>query len=137
MSIGLTLIFGVLRVVNFAHGEFLMLGMYGAWALSTMAGLNPYTAALIVVPAMFLFGGAGPSHHHQSRARQAASRRRVRDHGSVDLHAERRADDDDGRPLGRAAGVRQLGHHRPVLLQGRTAARLRHHHPLHRRRCSG
>src|SRR6266852_260142 len=57
MSMGLTLIFGVLRVVNFAHGEFLMLGMYGAWALSTGAGLNPYTAALIVVPAMFLFGG--------------------------------------------------------------------------------
>ncbi len=57
MSIGLTLIFGVLRVVNFAHGEFLMLGMYGAWGLSTLAGLNPYTAALIVVPAMALFGG--------------------------------------------------------------------------------
>ena len=57
MSIGLTLIFGVLRVVNFAHGEFLMLGMYGAWALSTLVGLNPYTAALIVVPAMALFGG--------------------------------------------------------------------------------
>ena len=34
-----------------------MLGMYGAWALSTLAGLNPYTAALIVVPAMALFGG--------------------------------------------------------------------------------
>jgi branched-chain amino acid transport system permease protein len=57
MSIGLTLIFGVLRIVNFAHGEFLMLGMYGAWALTTKAGLNPYTAALIVTPAMFLFGG--------------------------------------------------------------------------------
>src|SRR5262249_9130679 len=57
MSIGLTLIFGVLRVVNFAHGEFLMLGMYGAWALSTVAGLNPYTAGLVVVPAMLLFGG--------------------------------------------------------------------------------
>jgi len=47
----------VLRVVNFAHGEFLMLGMYCAWALSTKAGFNPYTAILIVVPAMFLFGG--------------------------------------------------------------------------------
>jgi branched-chain amino acid transport system permease protein len=34
-----------------------MLGMYGAWALSAGAGFNPYTAALIVVPAMFLFGG--------------------------------------------------------------------------------
>jgi branched-chain amino acid transport system permease protein len=57
MSIGLTLIFGVLRVVNFAHGEFLMLGMYGAWALTTSLGLNAYAAALAIVPAMFLFGG--------------------------------------------------------------------------------
>jgi len=57
MSLGLTLIFGVLRIVNFAHGEFLMLGMYGAWALSRLAGVGPYTAALAIVPAMFLFGG--------------------------------------------------------------------------------
>jgi len=49
--------FGMMRVINLAHGEFLMLGMYGAWALSTVAGLNPYTAALVVVPAMLLFGG--------------------------------------------------------------------------------
>jgi branched-chain amino acid transport system permease protein len=56
MSIGLTLIFGVLRVVNFAHGEFLMIGMYGAWAFSKLLGLNPYVAAIAVVPAMFLFG---------------------------------------------------------------------------------
>ena len=38
MSIGLTLIFGVLRVVNFAHGEFLMLAMYGAWAITSYLG---------------------------------------------------------------------------------------------------
>jgi branched-chain amino acid transport system permease protein len=56
MSIGLTLIFGVLRVVNFAHGEFLMIAMYGAWAFSKLLGLNPYIAAIAVVPAMFLFG---------------------------------------------------------------------------------
>ena len=56
MSIGLTLIFGVLRVVNFAHGEFLMIAMYGAWAFSRLLGLNPYIAAIAVVPAMFLFG---------------------------------------------------------------------------------
>jgi len=56
MSIGLTLIFGVLRIVNFAHGEFLMLGMYGAWAITRLLGLNPYIAAIAVVPAMFLFG---------------------------------------------------------------------------------
>jgi branched-chain amino acid transport system permease protein len=56
MSIGLTLIFGVLRVVNFAHGEFLMIAMYGAWTFSKLLGLNPYIAAIAVVPAMFLFG---------------------------------------------------------------------------------
>jgi branched-chain amino acid transport system permease protein len=56
MSMGLTLIFGVLRIVNFAHGEFLMLGMYGAWAITRLVGLNPYVAAIAVVPAMFLFG---------------------------------------------------------------------------------
>jgi branched-chain amino acid transport system permease protein len=56
MSMGLTLIFGVLRIVNFAHGEFLMLGMYGAWAITRLFGLNPYVAAIAVVPAMFLFG---------------------------------------------------------------------------------
>ncbi len=57
MSIGLTLIFGVLRIVNFAHGEFLMLAMYGAWAVTTLLGFNPYVAVLAIVPAMFLFGG--------------------------------------------------------------------------------
>lgn len=56
MSIGLTLIFGVLRVVNFAHGEFLMIAMYGAWGITHFLGLNPYVAALAIVPAMFLFG---------------------------------------------------------------------------------
>jgi branched-chain amino acid transport system permease protein len=56
MSIGLTLIFGVLRVVNFAHGEFLMIAMYGAWAITHLLGLNPYFAAIAIVPAMFLFG---------------------------------------------------------------------------------
>src|SRR5207302_1125607 len=48
--------FGVLRVVNFAHGEFLMLAMYGAWAVTKLLGLNPYVAIVAVVPAMFLFG---------------------------------------------------------------------------------
>src|SRR5437764_7993231 len=56
MSIGLTLIFGVLRVVNFAHGEFLMIAMYGAWAMTKLLGVNSYVAALAVVPGMFLFG---------------------------------------------------------------------------------
>jgi branched-chain amino acid transport system permease protein len=56
MSLGLTLVFGVLRVVNFAHGEFLMIAMYGAWAMTKLVGFNPYIGAIAVVPGMFLFG---------------------------------------------------------------------------------
>ena len=56
LSLGLTLIFGVLRIVNFAHGEFLMIAMYGAWAMTRYLGLNPFVAIVAVVPAMFLFG---------------------------------------------------------------------------------
>src|ERR1700681_3047 len=56
MSIGLTLIFGVLRVVNFAHGEFLMIAMYAAWAMTKFMGLNAYVAAVAIVPPMFLSG---------------------------------------------------------------------------------
>lgn len=56
VSVGLNLIFGVIRVVNFAHGELIMLGMYGAWVVTTVMGLNAYVATLIVVPIMFLLG---------------------------------------------------------------------------------
>jgi branched-chain amino acid transport system permease protein len=55
-SIGLNLIFGVIRIVNFAQGELLMLGMYGAFLCASMLKLDPYLSLVIVVPAMFLFG---------------------------------------------------------------------------------
>src|ERR1700721_891715 len=56
MSIGLTLIFGVLPIVTFAHGEFLMIAMSGPWAFPPLFGPNPYIPAVAIVPAMFLFG---------------------------------------------------------------------------------
>jgi branched-chain amino acid transport system permease protein len=56
MSMGLTLIFGVLRIVNFAHGEFLMIAMYGVWAMTAYLAINAYFSIVVVVPAMFLFG---------------------------------------------------------------------------------
>jgi branched-chain amino acid transport system permease protein len=56
MSIGLTLIFGVLKIVNFAHGEFLMLAMYVAWAIASLAGVNAYAATIVVIPVLFGFG---------------------------------------------------------------------------------
>jgi branched-chain amino acid transport system permease protein len=42
VSMGLTLTYGVLRVVNFAHGEFMMAGMYATWVLQRDFGLDPY-----------------------------------------------------------------------------------------------
>lgn len=56
MTIGLTLIFGVLGIVNFAHGEFLMLAMFATYWLTTLTNLNPYVSLIIVVPAFFLIG---------------------------------------------------------------------------------
>jgi branched-chain amino acid transport system permease protein len=58
VSVGLNLIFGVTRVVNFAQGEFVMLGMYGAFVARAGFGLDPYVSALIVAPLMFLLGVA-------------------------------------------------------------------------------
>lgn len=56
VAIGLTLIFGVVRIVNFAQGEFLMVGMYISFGLWHLFGLDPYLSLLITMPAMFLFG---------------------------------------------------------------------------------
>jgi branched-chain amino acid transport system permease protein len=56
IGIGLTIIFGVMRVINFAHGELLMLGMYATWWIFTKTGLDPYLALLLVVPLMFAVG---------------------------------------------------------------------------------
>jgi branched-chain amino acid transport system permease protein len=55
-ALGLNLIFGVAKVVNFAHGEFLMLGMFAAYWLMTLTGINPYVGAPIIGAAFFLVG---------------------------------------------------------------------------------
>lgn len=56
ISVGLTLIFGVVRVVNFAHGELLMVGMYAVYLLFLKFGIHPYIAAVPVVVLLFLIG---------------------------------------------------------------------------------
>jgi branched-chain amino acid transport system permease protein len=58
IAVGLTLIFGVMRVVNFAHGEFLMLGMYLAfWAFAWLR-LDPYLTLVLSLPLCFVVGWA-------------------------------------------------------------------------------
>jgi branched-chain amino acid transport system permease protein len=56
ISIGLTLIFGVMRIVNFAHGEFLMFAMFCSFWLLELTGLSPYVTAPFVALLLFLFG---------------------------------------------------------------------------------
>jgi len=56
ISMGLTLTFGVMKIVNFAHGEFLMLAMYGAFWLFHFFGISPYLSVFIMTPVMFVFG---------------------------------------------------------------------------------
>lgn len=53
---GLTLIYGVLHIINFAHGSMLMLAMFGVFFLLTKAGVDPYAALVVMVPAMFGLG---------------------------------------------------------------------------------
>jgi len=56
VALGLTLIYGVLHIINFAHGAMLMLAMYMAYFLFKILNVDPYVAILIVTPAGFVFG---------------------------------------------------------------------------------
>lgn len=56
VALGLTLIYGVLHIINFAHGALLMLAMYAVYYLWATFGIDPYLAMLIVVPGGFFFG---------------------------------------------------------------------------------
>src|ERR671933_2245549 len=56
LAISLNLIFGVMRVINIAHGDLLMLGSYATFWLFTLWGVNPVVSLLFVLPAMFALG---------------------------------------------------------------------------------
>jgi len=56
VAVGLNLIFGVVKIINFAHGELVMMAMYLTWWLWSSWHINPYLSLFIVTPVMFLFG---------------------------------------------------------------------------------
>ena len=56
IGIGLTIIFGVMRIINFAHGDLLMLGMYATFYLFTLAKVDPFVSVLLTITLMFMFG---------------------------------------------------------------------------------
>jgi branched-chain amino acid transport system permease protein len=53
---GLTLIYGVLHIINFAHGSLLMVAMFGVYYLVTKLGVDPYLSLIITMPTMFVMG---------------------------------------------------------------------------------
>ena len=56
VSIGVTLIFGVVKIVNFAQGEFVMIGMYISFYLATNFGIDPLVSLVISMPVLFVVG---------------------------------------------------------------------------------
>ena len=56
LATGLNLIFGVMKLVNFAHGQLLMVGAFVAYEVTTIAGLNPYVSILVSMGSVALIG---------------------------------------------------------------------------------
>ncbi len=56
IAVGLTLVFGVMDIVNFAHAEFLMVGMFGGYVASSRFGIDPLLAAPLVGLVVFVIG---------------------------------------------------------------------------------
>jgi branched-chain amino acid transport system permease protein len=56
IALGLSMVFGVMRLINLAHGDLVALGSYGAYALMTVVGIDPVVGLVISVPVMFFLG---------------------------------------------------------------------------------
>ncbi len=55
---GLSLVFGIMRLVNLAHGDLIVMGAYLILLMVTVLGLSPFVAALVAMPVMFCLGWA-------------------------------------------------------------------------------
>jgi branched-chain amino acid transport system permease protein len=56
VAVGLSLIFGVMKVINFAHGALMMLGMYCTYWAFSLLHIDPYASILITIPVLFIVG---------------------------------------------------------------------------------
>ena len=53
---GLSLMFGVMRIINLAHGDIAVVGAYLAWVVATKAGVSPFVSLIVILPAMLVVG---------------------------------------------------------------------------------
>lgn len=73
VALGLTLIYGVLHIINFAHGALLTAAMFAAFFAQRLFGIDPYLAALVLTPLFFVVGYGlqrfviGPAAHGDDR----------------------------------------------------------------------
>src|SRR5437764_11238338 len=73
VALGLTLIYGILHIINFAHGALLSAAMFAAFFANRLLGLDPYLAAVALTPLFFALGYAlqrfiiGPAAHGEDR----------------------------------------------------------------------
>src|SRR4026208_120809 len=73
VALGLTLIYGVLHIINFAHGALLTAAMFAAFFAHRLLGLDPYLSALALTPLFYLLGYGlqryviGPAAHGEDR----------------------------------------------------------------------
>jgi branched-chain amino acid transport system permease protein len=56
VAIGLNMIFGVMKIINFAHGALMMVGMYACYWAVRLGGVDPYLSILLVIPLLFVLG---------------------------------------------------------------------------------
>ena len=56
LGVGMTMIFGIVKLTNLAHGEFVILGAYGSTLLAQALGVDPILTLIVTVPCMFLIG---------------------------------------------------------------------------------
>ena len=71
VAVGLSLIFGLMEIVNFAHGEFLMLAMFAAFWFWALAGLDPLLSLPLVAAMLGICRRAGALRHHPTAAEGA------------------------------------------------------------------
>lgn len=58
VALGMALIMGVMKIINLAHGELMVLAMYATYGLSTHLGIDPYLTVVATIPLLFAIGAA-------------------------------------------------------------------------------